>query len=110
MSIVDDAIASVLRGPQWGERRFACECGEHFKDPYLVVMHTFSGHEAVAERYEGGVWHFDPTPISDVIVEKLRLRGESIADFTRRLQARADELEREAKLLTEAERARGMID
>lgn len=96
--------------PRWGDRRFACECGDRFASGQLAIMHAFEGHELVRERFAGR-WHFvERVPVRDFVVERLRERGESFDEFAARLRARGDELVRAANLLDDADRARGIID
>lgn len=79
-----------------GERRFVCECGARFKDGGHAVEHSFHGHEVVIERFSGGQWVFDSVrkPVMQMIIDRLRAKGESLEDFTKRLMARLDELEK----------------
>jgi hypothetical protein len=75
------------------KQRFKCECGTTSEEGGVAVLHTFSGHEVVVEEFRNGRWRFDPRPIADLIVEKLRLKGENPLEFTRRIEARVEELD-----------------
>lgn len=79
--------------PQYGDRRFACECGARYTEGATALAHAFEGHEVVREEFHGR-WDFvSRVPVMDYLVDRLRLRGESLGDFLLRLQSRADELE-----------------
>ncbi len=86
--------------------RFACECGERFTEGYMAVGHSFDGHQVVQERFYGGQWHFAGLrqTVAEMIVERLRLKGESVSGFVRRLNERMDAVNKEDDA-QEAERA-----
>lgn len=82
--------------PQWGDSRFACSCGAKVYQSHLAIMHAFSGHETVIETFRGGRWVFDREDLMAQAIRSLRKPGESMPDFTRRIQARLGELEKMA--------------
>ena len=72
-------------------------------DPGHAVEHTFAGHETGIERYTLGTWVWDHhTTVEEFIIERLRAKGESVPDFVRRIQARADTAQRAAELVETA--------
>jgi len=83
--------------PQWGDRRFACECGARYVEGSTALAHAFEGHEVVREVFHGR-WDFaGRVPVMQYLIDRLRLRGESLDDFLMRIKARGVELEALAK-------------
>ena len=87
-------------------QRFNCECGAKFVDGGEAVLHSFDGHGVVIEKWANGAWHFlgARKSVAEMIVERLRLKGESVSGFVRRLNERMDAVNKEDDI-QEAERA-----
>lgn len=83
-------MSDLLRPPTLGTERFACECGVHFTEGYLAIQHTFAGHETCVERYSIDGWRFKTRNVGELIVERLREKGEDVESFVRRIQKAAD--------------------
>lgn len=75
-----------------GEKRWVCQCGEHFFDGVLALLHLLDGHEVFLEVYSMGVWTLRDS-LQDVFLNSLRAKGESIEDFTVRMEKLADNME-----------------
>lgn len=81
-----------------GDLRFVCECGTSIPDGQTALMHSFEGHDVVQEAYRGGVWVYagrwdGAKTVMEMVVQRIRNRGESVTSFARRLQHRMDTLE-----------------
>lgn len=73
------------------ERRFACKCGMKSHDPVEGMMHTFAEledgtkHGVYLERFSLGMWHYDRQSVGKRVLERMRRKGETVADFARRI-------------------------
>lgn len=79
-----------------GEKRFACECGQHFYDGQIALAHALNGHDTVLEVYSMGRWVFRGGSVMDMLLNDMRKRGENIEDFIYRLEKLGDKMESEA--------------
>lgn len=80
-----------------GERRFACECGQHFYDGQIALAHALNGHDTVLEVFQMGRWVFRGGSVIDLLINDMRKRGENVEDFVSRIEKLADRMASEAE-------------
>lgn len=85
-----------MPAPSWGDKQFRCECGSTFTAGGEALEHAFSGHQVVREKFAGGRWTFaSRVPVMEMVINRLRARGESVNGLIRRLNERMDAVNKE---------------
>ena len=85
-----------------GNKRFKCECGAVMTmaqdDAGAAIEHTFHGHKVAIEEFRNGKWRYqnDGTNgtrfLADLILERMRARGENPQALIRRLNEESERL------------------
>lgn len=82
----------LLYEPQ--DKRFACECGARITDGGVAIEHAMHGHQLAQEEFRNGAWRFVHTlgkhTLMEMMVERLRLKGESVPSLIRRINEEAE--------------------
>lgn len=90
-----------------GTRRFACECGARMTEGGQAVEHALNRHQVAIEEKRNGEWRYalgtGEKQVMDMIIERMRMRGEDIPGFIRRLEELAEKarVRFEARVATE---------
>lgn len=89
-------------------RRFRCECGVITTEGGEAVEHTMHGHKVAIEEKRNGRWRYalgaDMHTVAQMMVERLRQRGENVPAFIRRINEEAEAMRLKVEQL-EADKA-----
>lgn len=85
-----------------GDKRFKCECGAVMSptdhdDAGAAIEHTMHGHKVAIEEFRNGRWRYSvgdsgPKLLTALIMERMRVRGESIPALIRRLNEESERI------------------
>lgn len=82
-------------------RRFKCVCGAKMIDGGEAIEHTMHGHQVGIEVFRNGAWRYelgaDMHTVSQMMIERLRQKGENIPAFVRRVQEMAEDAKQRAE-------------